>query len=183
MLEAATAVAFGALTKAAMYDELLAQLQGLIAGQRNWVSNTSNAAALTFHALVARGEANVNWVGVYVKNNADEELILGPFQGEVACVIIPPGKGVCGAAAQRRATVVRARRPTWRPPPHAAPAAPAAHAAPLGRPWPRGGAATDRPQRPRVPWSHCVLKQDQLGDCRAHAQARRGAVHAFAPSL
>jgi len=71
------------------------------------VSNTSNASALIFHGLRARNEADVNWVGFYVKNSPDEELILGPFQGEVACVIIPPGKGVCGAAAKRRTTVVR----------------------------------------------------------------------------
>jgi L-methionine (R)-S-oxide reductase len=75
------------------------------------VSNCANASALIYHGLAPRGQTHVNWVGVYVRASADEALVLGPFQGEVACVAIPPGKGVCGTAAKRRATVVRTHPP------------------------------------------------------------------------
>lgn len=79
------------------YALLAAQLQALLAGERDFIANAAQLAAFLFHEL---GE--LNWAGLYL--NRDEELVLGPFQGKVACVRIPFGCGVCGAAASSRQT-------------------------------------------------------------------------------
>lgn len=86
------------LSKAERYRELLQGLAGLIEGERDGLANCANAAALLFEGL-----PELNWVGFYFRRG--EELLLGPFQGRVACVRIPIGRGVCGTAAERRATV------------------------------------------------------------------------------
>ncbi len=84
-------------TKAELYDEVARQLGGLLAGERDWIANTANAAALIFGAL-----PDLNWAGVYLARGS--ELVLGPFQGRPACIRIALGRGVCGtAAADRRA--------------------------------------------------------------------------------
>ena len=74
------------------YDELAQQLEGLLAGERDLVANAANCAALIFNSL-----PDLNWAGFYFLKG--EELVLGPFQGRPACVRIPLGRGVCGAAA------------------------------------------------------------------------------------
>lgn len=81
-----------------LYDELARQLTGLLAGERDIIANAANTAALIFHAL-----PELNWAGFYFLR--DGELVLGPFQGKPACVRIPLGRGVCGAAAARRQTL------------------------------------------------------------------------------
>jgi L-methionine (R)-S-oxide reductase len=81
------------------YDELAAQAAALFEGERDFVANSANLSALLFNSL-----ADVNWCGFYLSRQAD--LVLGPFQGQVACVRIPLGQGVCGVAAVRRKTVV-----------------------------------------------------------------------------
>ena len=71
------------------------------------MSNTANTASLLWHALHAlQSPSNrVNWAGFYVKDpKVSDQLILGPFQGKVACQTILFGKGVCGAAAQSKKT-------------------------------------------------------------------------------
>jgi len=72
-----------------------------------WYSNLSNAAALlwhAFHSLPAPSSA-VNWAGFYFTDPSDpKNLILGPFQGQVACQTIAFGRGVCGTAAQSQTT-------------------------------------------------------------------------------
>lgn len=73
-------------------EALVAQAAALLAGQRDLVANAANLSALLYHAL-----DDVNWVGFYFLKEG--ELIVGPFQGKPACVKIPLGKGVCGAAA------------------------------------------------------------------------------------
>lgn len=73
-------------------EALVAQAAALLAGQRDLVANAANLSALLYHAL-----GDVNWVGFYFLKEG--ELIVGPFQGKPACVNIPLGKGVCGAAA------------------------------------------------------------------------------------
>jgi L-methionine (R)-S-oxide reductase len=84
---------------AATYRELREQAQALFADESDPLANAANLAALLFWGLPA-----LNWAGFYfLKGN---ELVLGPFQGKVACVRIPLGKGVCGTAAQRRKTLV-----------------------------------------------------------------------------
>ena len=87
------------LPKAGIFAELRQQLAGLIAGERDGLANAANLTALIHEAMPA-----LNWVGFYFLRGG--ELILGPFQGKVACVRIPLGKGVCGTAAERRETVV-----------------------------------------------------------------------------
>jgi GAF domain-containing protein len=87
-------------TKPEQYHDLVQQLEGLIAGERDWIANTANAAALIFTQL-----EGLNWAGFYLMK--DGELVLGPFQGKPACIRIPLGRGVCGtAAAERRTQVV-----------------------------------------------------------------------------
>ena len=75
------------------YDLLLRQLESVLSMTQDPVSNMANMAAVLFGGLT-----QVNWVGFYVLRG--EELLLGPFQGQPACVRIALGKGVCGTAAQ-----------------------------------------------------------------------------------
>lgn len=78
-----------------MYRDLASALEGLIAGEPDPIANMANAAGLIFETL-----PDVNWVGFY--RNIEGELVLGPFQGRPACIRIPFGSGVCGAAAKTR---------------------------------------------------------------------------------
>lgn len=77
------------------YELLLAQLRALLADEHDMIANMANASALLYETL-----SDINWAGFYLYKN--EELILGPFQGKVACMHIPMGKGVCGTSAQQR---------------------------------------------------------------------------------
>ena len=85
--------------KATLYRDLAAALEALIGDETDAVANMANAAGLIYESL-----PDVNWVGFY-RNVAGEngpELVLGPFQGRPACIRIPFGTGVCGAAAATR---------------------------------------------------------------------------------
>lgn len=86
-------------SKMERYAELHDQARALLEGERDAVANAANLAALIWHAL-----PDLNWAGFYFLRGG--ELVLGPFQGKPACVRIAVGKGVCGTAAQRRATVI-----------------------------------------------------------------------------
>ena len=77
----------------AMYDELAKALEALVEGESDAVANMANAAALIWETL-----PDLNWAGFY--RNVGGELVLGPFQGRPACIRIPFGRGVCGAAAE-----------------------------------------------------------------------------------
>ncbi|NIF16811.1 GAF domain-containing protein [Pantoea sp. Cy-639] len=79
------------------YDLLAAQVQALFADERDFIANAAQFSAFLFNQV-----DDLNWAGFYL--NRDEELVLGPFQGQVACVRIPFGRGVCGAAAATRQT-------------------------------------------------------------------------------
>jgi L-methionine (R)-S-oxide reductase len=85
--------------EAADYSSLAEELRGLLAGEQDLIANAANTAALLFDAL-----PDINWAGFYFLRG--EELVVGPFQGKPACVRIPLGKGVCGAAATGRETIV-----------------------------------------------------------------------------
>ena len=80
-------------TKAEFYRELAAQCHALIDNERDPVANMANCAALVFNSV-----PRLNWVGFYLLKG--EELVLGPFQGQPACVRIALGRGVCGTAAE-----------------------------------------------------------------------------------
>lgn len=86
-------------TKPELYEHLAAQLKALLEGERDALANAANFSSLLFHTL-----PQLNWAGFY--RNVGGELVLGPFQGRPACVRIRVGEGVCGAAAERRSTVV-----------------------------------------------------------------------------
>jgi L-methionine (R)-S-oxide reductase len=87
------------LSKGAAYREAHTQLAGLFSGERNGLANAANLCALLYQLL-----PEVNWVGFYFLQGS--ELVLGPFQGKVACVRIAMGRGVCGTAAERREILV-----------------------------------------------------------------------------
>lgn len=80
------------------YELLRRQLAALVAGEKDPLANTANFVGLLYDAL-----PEINWLGVYVLRDGD--LVLGPFQGKPACVRLPAGQGVCGAAASRRETL------------------------------------------------------------------------------
>ena len=84
-----------AADKATLYRDIASALEGLFAGEPDAIANMANASALIFESL-----PDVNWVGFY--RNVGGELVLGPFQGRAACIRIPFGQGVCGAAAATR---------------------------------------------------------------------------------
>ena len=86
-------------TTTEIYRELCLQAKGLFEGERDAIANAANLSALLYGGLI-----DVNWAGFYFLR--DGELVLGPFQGQPACVRIAAGKGVCGTAAQRREAVI-----------------------------------------------------------------------------
>lgn len=81
-----------AADKPTLYADLHSALDGLTADEPDAVANMANAAGLLWDYL-----PDINWVGFY--RLIDGELVLGPFQGKVACIRIKPGEGVCGTAA------------------------------------------------------------------------------------
>ena len=85
-------------SKKELYDELAAQLRALTDDETDPVANMANCAALIFNSL-----PRLNWAGFYLFKAG--ELVLGPFQGRTACVRIALGRGVCGAAAEKRRTL------------------------------------------------------------------------------
>lgn len=95
-----TTTKIDAADKATFYDELAGQLTGLFHDERDVIANAANFSALVFNLV-----PDLNWAGFYFLKERDE-LVLGPFQGKVACVRIPVGKGVCGAAFAKRCTML-----------------------------------------------------------------------------
>ena len=84
---------------ASRYRALHTELGGLLTGERDWLVNLANTAALLNLRL-----PDLNWAGFYLWRGG--ELVLGPFQGKPACVRIARGRGVCGTAAATRATLL-----------------------------------------------------------------------------
>ncbi|KAK3808856.1 MAG: GAF domain-like protein [Linnemannia elongata] len=99
-----------ASNKAEFYQDLELQIQGVTDGQRNWVTNLANSSALIYHGLQAVTDKPINWVGFYLLDQSapstKQALILGPFQGKVACTNIDFGRGVCGTAAAEARTML-----------------------------------------------------------------------------
>ena len=84
-------------SKPDLYRDVLAAIDAVTAGEPDPIANMANAAAILWEYL-----PDLNWAGFY--RNIRDELVLGPFMGKVACIRIPIGKGVCGAAAAARTT-------------------------------------------------------------------------------
>ncbi|MCO4798019.1 MAG: GAF domain-containing protein [Colwelliaceae bacterium] len=85
------------MLKTDFYAQLIQQTKALIGDESDIIANMANVSALLFEAL-----DKVNWVGFY--RVIEEELVLGPFQGKIACIRIPIGKGVCGTAVSDKKT-------------------------------------------------------------------------------
>ena len=92
------------MSKTENYQLLVEQIRSLVEGERNAVAVMANVAAAIHEAM------GFWWTGFYrvmpKAGSDDKELVLGPFQGPVACMHIPFGKGVCGTAWERRQTIV-----------------------------------------------------------------------------
>ena len=86
------------MTKADKYKELYKQLASLLQGESDQIANMANMAALIHETF------GFWWTGFYIVKG--EHLVLGPFQGPIACTRIPYGKGVCGTSWQRQETIV-----------------------------------------------------------------------------
>jgi len=84
--------------KKTQYESLLPQIQGLLSGETNLIANLGNIAA------ALKEQFNWLWVGFYWIEK--DELVLGPFQGPVACTRIKKGRGVCGTSWEKEATII-----------------------------------------------------------------------------
>ena len=85
-------------TKAEMYETIIPQIKALIEGEPDLIANLGNIAA------ALKEQFGWFWVGFYLVKN--DELVLGPFQGPVACTRIRKGRGVCGSAWQQQQTLI-----------------------------------------------------------------------------
>ncbi|WP_286235748.1 GAF domain-containing protein [Thalassotalea sediminis] len=85
------------MSKVELYQQLKLQVSALISTEHDMIANMANISALLFEQLT-----EINWVGFY--RVVENELVLGPFQGKVACIRIPIGKGVCGTAVSEAKT-------------------------------------------------------------------------------
>ena len=81
------------------YERLAAQAEALVSGEKDLIANMANISALLFNHL-----EKVNWAGFYLYK--EDQLVLGPFQGQPACIRIPMNQGVCGTAAADKSTLV-----------------------------------------------------------------------------
>ncbi|MBO6073878.1 MAG: GAF domain-containing protein [Paludibacteraceae bacterium] len=86
------------MTKQEKYQALLPQIEALVAGEKDAIANMANVAAALHEAF------GFWWTGFYRVDV--QQLVLGPFQGPIACTRIPYGRGVCGTAWQRAVTVI-----------------------------------------------------------------------------
>ena len=86
------------MTKEETYREILPQIQSLIAGETDLIANMANIVAVLHNAF------HFWWTGFYIVK--DDELVLGPFQGPIACTRIPYNKGVCGTAWAENKTLI-----------------------------------------------------------------------------
>ena len=84
--------------KKTQYESLLPQIQGLLSGETNLIANLGNIAA------ALKEQFNWLWVGFYWIQ--EDELVLGPFQGPVACTRIKKGRGVCGTSWEKETTII-----------------------------------------------------------------------------
>ena len=88
-------------SKEGKYKEVLPQIKSLLSGETNRIANLSNLSA------VLKSTFNFFWVGFYlVDEETKNELVLGPFQGDIACTRIKLGKGVCGQAWEKNQTII-----------------------------------------------------------------------------
>ncbi len=85
--------------RAEIYKEILPQLESLVSDETDFIANMANVSAALKQAL-----HYVSWVGFYLLKG--DELVVGPFQGKVACTRIKIGSGVCGTSAEQKKTLI-----------------------------------------------------------------------------
>lgn len=83
------------------FKDLDREIMGLIDGEKNLVANLANIASQIFHSYTG-----LNWCGFYLWDEADQELVLGPFQGKPACLRIKSGRGVCGTSYAEKKSIL-----------------------------------------------------------------------------
>ncbi len=88
-------------TKEVLYEQLLPQIFSLVGDESNPIANMANIVAALKQTF-----PYYSWVGFYLFDNKSNELVLGPFQGKIACTRIAIGKGVCGTSYQKRETII-----------------------------------------------------------------------------
>jgi len=88
-------------TKEVLYEQLLPQIFSLVGDESNPIANMANIVAALKQTF-----PYYSWVGFYLFDNKSNELVLGPFQGKIACTRIEIGKGVCGTSYQKRETII-----------------------------------------------------------------------------
>lgn len=90
-----------AVTKEDRYRELLPQLHSLLSDETDPIANMANITAALKQSFL-----EFSWVGFYLIDDGSNDLVLGPFQGKVACTRIGVGRGVCGTSFQRNETII-----------------------------------------------------------------------------
>lgn len=88
-------------TKRDQYRELIPQIISLLSGEENPVANMANTVAALKQTF-----SHYSWVGFYLMDSEKNELVLGPFQGKIACTRIGVGRGVCGSSVKRNETII-----------------------------------------------------------------------------
>ncbi len=88
-------------TKDELYEQILPQIYSVVADEPNPVANMANIVAALKQTF-----PNYSWVGFYLFDKKSNELVLGPFQGKIACTRIAIGKGVCGTSYQKKETII-----------------------------------------------------------------------------
>lgn len=88
-------------SKEELYEQLLPQIYSVVADEQNPIANMANIVAALKQAF-----SYYSWVGFYLYENTSNQLVLGPFQGKIACTRIAVGKGVCGTSYQKKETLI-----------------------------------------------------------------------------
>lgn len=90
-----------AASKEELYQQLLPQIYSVVADEPNSIANMANCVA-----ALKQSFPYYSWVGFYLYDHKTQELVLGPFQGKIACTRIAVGKGVCGTSFQQQETII-----------------------------------------------------------------------------
>lgn len=94
-------IKISATAKQEQYEELIPQILSLVTDEPNHIANMANTVA-----ALKQSFDRFSWVGFYLYDKLANELVLGPFQGKIACTRIGIGKGVCGTSFQRKETII-----------------------------------------------------------------------------
>jgi L-methionine (R)-S-oxide reductase len=94
-------IKISASTKEELYGQLIPQIISVIVDESNPIANMANIAGALKQTF-----SQYSWVGFYLFDKTKNELVLGPFQGKIACTRISIGKGVCGTSYQKNETII-----------------------------------------------------------------------------